>query len=110
LPDFLLALVVREAVAEGFVEKEILQGDGELAVFRRARAEAVGQRVVDFLLQGLHARIPASLRHRYFECPQNLDLPVDLFDRALDLGFVFRGRYSIFLVGHSDSSFSQPTL
>jgi hypothetical protein len=32
LPDFLLALVVREAVAESFVQQEILYRDGELPV------------------------------------------------------------------------------
>jgi hypothetical protein len=110
LPDFLLAFVVREAVAESFVDHEILQGDGELPVFGRARAEAVGQGGIDLLLQGLHARIPAGLRHRHFEGPQNLDLPVDLFDGALDLGFIFGGWRSIFAVGHAGSSCDEPTL
>jgi len=88
--DFLLALLIREAVTESGVQHEVLYRDGELPVLGRAGAKTVGQSGIDLFLQGLHARVPAGLRHRYLEGPQYLDLPVDLFDRALDHGLVAR--------------------
>jgi len=103
--DFLLAFVVREAVTKGFIQQEILNRNGELPVLGRTRAKAVGQGGVDFLLQGLHARVPVRLLHRYLEGPQYLELPVNLFDGALDRRLVasVKGWRCIFAVGHADS-------
>ncbi|WP_041388504.1 hypothetical protein [Polaromonas sp. JS666] len=110
--DSLLALVDRVAVTKSRIQQEVLRRHGILPVLRRAHAEAVGEDGVDFLLQGIHGRVPSILRDRDIESPQRLDLPVDLVDRARDRSLIVgASRWRcVFTVGHADSLCNQPEL
>jgi hypothetical protein len=93
----------RIAVTEHRVEFRAHRADRVLLVFRRLRAEGVGQERVDLHLQGLDPRIPAFLDARRIEHAQFLDAPADLVDRTFQLFPVVRaqGPRSGFCSGHS---------
>ncbi|ROZ76159.1 hypothetical protein EEB15_13455 [Ramlibacter sp. WS9] len=105
LPDRLAQLVRRITVAEDRLHLLVQRTHRVQLVLRRAgTAENVGQGVVDMLLQGLDARVPAFLDARNVEVLQLLDPPADLVDGGLERGlFLGAGFRRGFPSGHSHS-------
>jgi hypothetical protein len=98
LPQF----IGRIAIAEHRIHLAVQRAHRVLPVLRRLRAQHVGQRRVDVLLQGLDARVPALLDAAQVEVAQLLDAPVDLVDRALERRLVVDvARLRCFARGHA---------